>query len=111
MKARARRRAATTVDRSVAAAPALRRDLLLGGATLLLVVTSAFGVIHSSHACRELYAQLQDLEATRWHLQEDYSRLLLEQSTWASHHRVETVAGKELTMQPPGLARYRVVTP
>jgi cell division protein FtsL len=111
MSGKARRQAATTVDRSRLVHPVSRRDWLLGGGTLVLVLASAFGVIHSSHACRQLYAELQDLEATRWHLQEDYSRLLLEQSTWASHHRVETVAGKELAMQPPGLDRYRVVTP
>jgi cell division protein FtsL len=33
---------------------------------------------------------LQSLEAERWYLEEEYSRLLLEQSTWASHHRIET---------------------
>ena len=111
MSGKTRRRAATTVDRSRVTPTASRRERLLGAGTLVLVMASAFGVIHSSHACRQLYAQLQDLEATRWHLQEDYSRLLLEQSTWASHHRVETVAGKELAMQPPGLERYHRVTP
>lgn len=78
---------------------------------LVLVVVSAFAVIHASHACRQLYAQLQVLEAAQWYLQEDYSRLLLEQSTWASHHRVEKVATKELDMAPPALTAYRVVQP
>jgi len=44
-------------------------------------------------------------------LQEDYGRLLLEQSTWASHHRVEKVARKDLGMRAPDLARYTVVAP
>ncbi len=77
---------------------------------LVMVVASAFAVIHSTHACRELYAQLQVLESMQWNLQEDYSRLLLEESVWASHHRVETVARQELLMSEPDLARYRVVT-
>ena len=80
-------------------------------ALLAAVVVSSFGVIHSSHACRELYTELQRLEADQWHLQEDYGRLLLEQSTWASHHRVEKVARSELNMRAPTLAELRVVTP
>ncbi len=74
-----------------------------------LVLLSAFAVIHSTHACRDLYTRLQALEAQQWHLQEDYGRLLLEESTWASHYRVEKVARGELGMVEPDLARYKVV--
>ena len=82
-----------------------------GAALLMLSVCSAFLVIHSTHDCRQLYARLQVLEASRWHLEEEYGRLLLEQSTWASHHRVEKVATDDLGMLPPGLAELRVVSP
>ena len=41
-------------------------------------------------------------------MQEDYGRLLLEQSTWASHHRVEQVARRELAMQPPTINDVKV---
>ncbi|QFU74975.1 cell division protein FtsL [Halioglobus maricola] len=75
----------------------------------VLVLVSAFAVIHTTHACRELYTHLQALEARQWHLQEDYGRLLLEESTWASHYRVEKVARGELQMAEPDLARYEVV--
>ena len=77
--------------------------------SLVLLLLSAFLIIHSTHACRSLYAQLQDLESSQWYLQEDYSRLLLEQSTWASHHRVEKVARSDLGMEAPDLARFKVV--
>ena len=79
----------------------------IGVASLALL--SAFAVIHSTHACRELYTRLQTLEAQQWHLQEDYGRLVLEESTWASHYRVEKVARSELGMVEPDLARYEVV--
>jgi cell division protein FtsL len=84
---------------------------LAGGcaAALLLVLVSAFAVIHSTFACRELYAQLQRLESVQWYLQEDYGRLLLEQSTWASHHRVESVARSDLGMREPDPTQLRVV--
>jgi cell division protein FtsL len=55
---------------------------------------SAFAVVASTHACRGLYSELQDLEAQRWYLEEEYSRLLLEESTWASHFRIESEAGR-----------------
>ena len=76
---------------------------------LLLVLVSAFAVIHSTHACRDLYTQLQVLESRQWHLQEDYGRLVLEESAWASHYRVEKVARGELGMVEPDLAHYKVV--
>ncbi len=105
----ARRQA--SVSMSQGADSVSRRQWLLLGLTAALLVGSAFGVRRSPHACRELYAELQSLEPTRWHLQEDDTRLLLEQSTWASHHRVEKVAGGELGMRAPDLESYRVVAP
>ncbi|RLQ23723.1 cell division protein FtsL [Seongchinamella sediminis] len=98
---------AAVADRRTASARPL---LWLNIGTLLLVLASAFAIIHSTHSSRELYTHLQVLESRQWHLQEDYGRLLLEESTWASHHRVEKVAREELGMAEPDLARYRVVT-
>ncbi len=87
------------------------RDLLAFNAALLvLVLVSAFATIYSTHACRALYTQLQVLESSQWYLQEDYGRLLLEQSTWASHYRVEKVARSDLGMGAPNLTRYKVVS-
>jgi len=88
-----------------------RTLLAADGALLLLILLSAFLVIHSTHQCRVLYAQLQGLEFSQWTLQEDYGRLLLEQSTFGSHRLVEEEAGRELNMATPDLARIRVVSP
>lgn len=86
------------------------RSWLLGNALLLpLLLCLAFANIHSTHTCRALYAKLQVLESQQWYLQEDYGRLVLEQSTWASHHRVEKVARGDLGMQAPELAQFKVV--
>ena len=84
---------------------------LLAVAALLLALTlvSAFGVIDSTHRSRGLYAQIQGLEARRWYLEEEYSRLLLEQSTWASHHRIESEASRLLGLTPPQHERLRLV--
>lgn len=81
----------------------------LNAGLLLLILCSGFAVIYSTHDCRAMYARLQELESSQWYLQEDYGRLLLEHSTWASHYRVEKVAAEELGMQPPELAQLKVV--
>lgn len=97
---------------ALAPAPATGRATGVFGSVLLVaIVLSAFMVIHSSHACRQLYAELQALEADQWYLQEDHSRLLLEQSTWASPHRVEKVATDELQMHSPVVGELKVVVP
>ncbi len=75
----------------------------------LAVLASALGLVYSSHVCREFYAELQTLEASRWTLQEDHSRLLLEESTLASPHRVATIAEDELGMGNPDVNAVQVV--
>lgn len=82
---------------------------LWAAAVLVLVLASAFSIIGSTHASRSNYAELQDLEAQRWYLEEEYSRLLLEQSTLASHYRIESEAGVVLGLAAPGQDQTRLV--
>jgi cell division protein FtsL len=84
------------------------RLVWMNAAIMCLIVVCAFSVIQTSHACRQLYAQLQILEASRWYMEEDYGRLLLEQSTWASYRRVEQVAEHDLGMKPPAITDLKV---
>jgi len=49
------------------------------------------------------------LESQRWAAQEDYSRLLLQESTLASPHRVLSIATEQLGMRVPGMGADRVV--
>ena len=83
--------------------------LAINAALLLRGLLSAFATIYSTHACRALYARLQTLESDQWYLQEDYGRLVLEQSTQASHYRVESIARGDLGMTEPDLGQYKVV--
>ena len=94
---------------TVVSAKSGRQLLWLNTGLLVLVLLSTFAVIRTTHSCRAMYARLQELESAQWYLQEDYGRLMLEHSTWASHYRVERVAGQELHMQAPGLAQLRVL--
>jgi cell division protein FtsL len=83
--------------------------IAVNAALLVLILVSALATIYSTHACRGLYTQLQILESSQWFLQEDHGRLLLEQSTWASHYRVEKVARSDLGMAAPDFALFKVV--
>lgn len=76
---------------------------------LLLAVISAVSVIYSTYQSRQLFNQVQQLQRKEWALEEDWERLLLEQSTWASHERVSKIAESRLGMITPDPATIKVV--
>ncbi len=99
----------TTATGAAGVARSARQLAWVNLVLMLLVLASTFAVIHTTHACRAMYARLQVLESSQWYLQEDYGRLLLEHSTWASHYRVEKVALEELGMQAPSMDHLKVL--
>ncbi|MNY36642.1 cell division protein FtsL [compost metagenome] len=54
-----------------------------------------------------LYAEL----STRDRAQAEWGRLILEQSTWTAHSRIETLASEQLNMRIPEAAEVRMVAP
>lgn len=74
-----------------------------------LVVWSALSLVNSTHQSRVLYSELQALEASRWRMQEDYSRLVLELSTLSAPHRVSSESNKLLAMNSPDTGDIKVV--
>ena len=68
-------------------------------ALVVLLMVSALGVVYAKHRNRMLYVELRELQAVRDNLNVDWGRLQLEQSTWATHSRVEAVARKKLGMR------------
>lgn len=85
-----------------------RAIIALLTAALLL---SALAVIDARHENRMLFAQLQQLRQQRDQLNVEWSQLLLEQSTWSTHARVEQLATGELDMQMPAHPRLVLVKP
>jgi cell division protein FtsL len=65
------------------------------------VFFSAVLVVVSQHQARRIFGELQKLETTRDDLNEEWGRLQLEQSTWATDDRVELVARTQLGMVEP----------
>ena len=75
--------------------------MLLGFLLLLLLVISAQFVIYSSFEARGHINHLHQLERERNDMQVEWGQLLLEQSAWASHSRVESMVTEQLDMGVP----------
>ena len=81
-------------------------------AILLCAVTlSAFAVVYAKHYNRMLFVELHDLQNERDNLNINWGRLQLEQSTWATHGRIETAARKKLDMRNIDYKEVIIVTP
>ena len=88
----------------------LRTDLPL--VTLIaLVLVSAVAVIYSKHVSRNEFVQLQKLERARDQLNDEWGRLLLEQSTWANPGRIDQQARIRLNMVVPDPEQTVVIKP
>lgn len=73
------------------------------------VVVSAIAVIHSSHLSRQLFTGLQIERKETLHLEEDWGRLLIEQSTLAAQDLIQTAAENELNFKAPDVESTQVV--
>jgi cell division protein FtsL len=87
-----------------------RRSLAILIPTLwLLVLGSAAGAIYCKHRARELFVQLERLNARRDNLDVEWGQLQLEQSAWSTHAFVERVASTKLRMATPPPQAIEVV--
>lgn len=72
---------------------------------------SAIGVVHSRYRHRQLFVELSQLENSRDELNIEFSRLQLEQATWAESNRVDQIARSRLGMKTPEPADIVVLRP
>jgi cell division protein FtsL len=77
---------------------------------LALVMLCAVAVITSQHRARKVFVELEAEQATAKKLDEEFTQLRLEQSTWATNKRVESVASKNLGMRLPDPESTVIVT-
>jgi cell division protein FtsL len=68
---------------------------------ILANLISAIGVVHARHRHRQLFVELSRLEKGRDELNIEFSRLQLEQATWAESNRVDQIARTHLGMKTP----------
>ena len=74
------------------------------------VFCSAIGVVVARHDTRKLFVEIQALEKQRDDLNEEWGRLQLEQSTWATDTRIESIARTDLQMITPKATSVRLIT-
>lgn len=81
------------------------------GALVMSVMVSALGVVYAKHETRKLFVELQKLQKQRDDMAIEWGQLQLEQSTWATHSRIESVARTQRTMLLPPPETMVIVTP
>ena len=89
---------------------------LPAGSTLLLilfvsVLVSAIAVSYAAHWNRQLLNALYGELSVRDKAQAEWGRLILEQSTWTAHNRIEALASEQLHMRIPEPAEVQMVAP
>lgn len=77
----------------------------------LVIVVSALAVPYSAHWSRQLLNELAGEMSQREKAQAEWGRLVLEQSTWTAHSRVEAIATRQLGMRVPEAAEVVLVRP
>ena len=77
--------------------------ILLTAFLAVTVFTSAVQVVITQHQARKTFSELQKLEKARDDLNEEWGRLQLEQSTWATDDRIEKISRSELNMSDPDI--------
>lgn len=75
------------------------------------VLVSAVGVSYTAHWNRQLLNGLYAELSVRDKAQAEWGRLILEQSTWTAHNRIETLATEQLQMRIPDAAQVRMIAP
>ena len=75
------------------------------------VLGTGVAVVYARQQHRQAYVQLTRLQKQRDELNIEFSRLQLEQATWAETNRIEQVATERIGMVFPAAAELVVVKP
>jgi cell division protein FtsL len=92
---------------------------MLSGRLLVFVIPilwvgalgSAAGAIYCKHRAREMFIELEQLNARRDNLEIEWGQLQLEQSAWSTQAFVERVANTKLHMEMPPPKEIEIVAP
>ncbi len=86
-----------------------RQPAGLAFALVLVCVVSAIALIYTKHESRKLFVELERLSDERDELNIEWGQLQIEQSTWATHARIEQVATSELKLSRPATQEIYVI--
>ena len=77
----------------------------------MIVLASSLGVVYAKHQSRKLFVELDTLKKERDEMNVEWGQLQLEQSTLATHGRIERIAKKRLGMVTPEYKQVLIVRP
>jgi cell division protein FtsL len=75
----------------------------------VVCVVSAMALVYTRHESRKLFIELEQLTANRDELNIEWGQLQIEQSTWATHARIERVATEDLALTRPAATEIFVI--
>lgn len=75
--------------------------VLLIATFALACLISALALVYTKHESRKLFVELEELTSERDRLNIEWGQLQIEQSTWATHGRIEQVANEDLSLLRP----------
>jgi cell division protein FtsL len=94
---------------SVSVVAKARQPFLLTLIFALVCVMSALALVYTKHESRKLFIELEALNSERDMLNIEWGQLQIEQSTWATHARIERVAAEELSLTRPKSTEIYVI--
>jgi cell division protein FtsL len=86
-----------------------RHPFLLIFIFAVVCVLSSMAVIYTKHESRKLFVELEQLTDQRDELNIEWGQLQIEQSTWATHARIEQVATDDLSLLRPEATEIYVI--
>jgi cell division protein FtsL len=75
----------------------------------VVCVLSALALVYTKHESRKLFVELEALTHERDQLNIEWGQLQIEQSTWATHARIEQVATEDLSLVRPEATEIFVI--
>lgn len=75
----------------------------------VVCVLSALALVYTKHESRKLFVELETLTHERDELNIEWGQLQIEQSTWATHARIEQVATDDLSLVRPVASEIYVI--
>jgi cell division protein FtsL len=86
-----------------------RQPFLLVFVFAVVCVLSAMALVYTKHDSRKLFVELEELTHERDELNIEWGQLQIEQSTWATHARIERVATDDLALVRPASTDIYVI--
>lgn len=77
---------------------------------LVVLIACSLGLVTAQHKSRKLFVELEKEQKLERDLNIEWGQLQLEQSTWATHARIEKIATKALGMRVPDASKTRTIT-